>query len=353
MMEAAGIEMLPPSVGIPVVREELTRATPFGEVVMAGSLGLLLKERDAEGGILLDAVAPLRGPMLGRLTAVSLAKGVTVETTLDPSKQGFLFDHKIDDVAVLPGVMGVEAFAEVSALLLPGWSVAAVENVDFVAPFKFYRGEPRTLTVHAQLQPEGSEVVAHCELLGTRPITGQPAQTTVHYRARVRLTRNRPSVPPVAPVNATKGTEVGSGDIYKLYFHGPAYQVLERAWRDGGGAAALVASDLPSDHEPADLPLLTAPRLVESCFQTAGLFEMGVRGRMALPHHIDRVAALLPMPDSDTRLYAVAVPSDGGFDARIIDATGNVYVEVQGYRTVELPSPVDAGLLAPLASAMA
>ena len=39
MMEMAGIDMLPPEVGVPVVRRELTAAGAGGEVVVAGSLG--------------------------------------------------------------------------------------------------------------------------------------------------------------------------------------------------------------------------------------------------------------------------------------------------------------------------
>ena len=43
--------------------------------------------------------------------------------------------------------MGIEAFAEAAPALAPGWRVDAVEDVDFLAPFKFYRGEPRAVTV--------------------------------------------------------------------------------------------------------------------------------------------------------------------------------------------------------------
>ena len=51
MMEAAGIDMLPPEVGVPVVRRELTAAGAGGEVVVAGALGVLLDERHPTGGL--------------------------------------------------------------------------------------------------------------------------------------------------------------------------------------------------------------------------------------------------------------------------------------------------------------
>ena len=44
---------------------------------------------------------------------------------------------------MLPGVMGMEGFAEAAHALLPGWQVTALEDVELLAPFKFYRDEPR------------------------------------------------------------------------------------------------------------------------------------------------------------------------------------------------------------------
>ena len=88
--------------------------------------------------------------MVGRSTRHGRLAGLTVETTLDPTAQPFLNDHRIDGTAVLPGVMGIEAFAEVARLLVPGWHVVRIEDVDFLAPVKFYRDEPRTLTIRAR-----------------------------------------------------------------------------------------------------------------------------------------------------------------------------------------------------------
>ena len=84
---------------------------------------------------------------------------------------------------------------------------------------------------------------------------------------------------------------------------------------------------------------------------------MGALGRMGLPLHIDRVSSLLllPAPESaDSRLYAV-VTSDqgrGSFDAEVVDATGNCYLHLSGYRTVAVPDAVDAEGLKVLKAAM-
>ena len=117
-MELAGIDMLSPEAGIPVIRRELTTGATCGEVVIADRLGVLLKEFDEDRGLressaeLLPNAFPRQGPMVGKLASMSLYDGYSIETTLDPKTQLFLHDHQIDGTPVLPGVMGVEAFAE-------------------------------------------------------------------------------------------------------------------------------------------------------------------------------------------------------------------------------------------------
>jgi hypothetical protein len=99
-----------------------------------------------------------------------------------------------------------------------------------------------------------------------------------------------------------------------------------------------------------------SPRLVELSFQTAGVFELGTSGRMGLPLHVDRVRAIRPPGTAGGRLFAVVTPSasgDGSCDAHVVDGDGNVYLVVDGYRTVELPGAASTAQLEPFRAAMA
>jgi hypothetical protein len=114
-----------------------------------------------------------------------------------------------------------------------------------------------------------------------------------------------------------------------------------------------LAADLPADHEPTTVPAELAPRLIELCFQTAGVWELGTAGRMALPTHADRVVRFAGADDPG-ELWAVVTPRDGGgVDAEVVDATGRIRVRLEGYRTIELPGGVDDAVLAPIRAAMA
>ncbi len=363
MMAMAGIDMLPPEIGIPAVRRELTAAGDGGEVVVAGSLGIMLSESPAGG---LDGqraqevlVATGHGPMLGEIIACTLAEGLVVRTLLS-AEQPFLDDHRIDGTPVLPGVMGIEAFAEVAAALVPGWEVQSIIDVSFLAPFKLYRDEPRVAEIRARLLPgDGGSLVAECTLLGRRALPGQPEQMTTHFTGTVILapagaTRAAVAEPPPTAKKAPP-VAVGSACVYDIYFHGPAYQVLSQAWAEGDVVVGLTPRELPANQVPADGALLAWPRLVELCFQTAGVHELGTTGSMALPARANRVD-IVRAPAGGTGTLsgarAVVTRNPDGDDAVVVDADGAVVLQLTGYTTTVLPGGPDESLLAPLRAAM-
>jgi NAD(P)-dependent dehydrogenase (short-subunit alcohol dehydrogenase family) len=355
MMDLAGIDMLPPEGGIPIVRRELEAGTR-GEVVVAQRLGILLNEWEEDGGIDREALeARLAGPMVSRVLGMGVYDGLAVEATLDPAEQPFLHDHQIEGIPVLPGVMGIEAFAEAVRVMFPDSRVDAIEDVHFLAPFKFYRQEPRAIRLHVLYRDSAEGIVADCRLIGVRQLPNLPEpQITVHFTARLHL-----SDEPAGDYDHRQPVEdsevrVSHEDIYRLFFHGPAYRVLESAWRADGTTVGLMPVDLPPHHQPEDEPLFAYPRLVELCLQTAGLAEMRATGKMGLPLHIDRLRLVRTPKAGQGRLRAVVEPSSevGGFDAYVIDETGAVYVIVHGYRTVELPGALGEDQLEPLRAVM-
>ncbi len=353
IMELAGIDMLPPEAGMPLIRRELTAGATRGEIVIGQRLGVLLKEWDTTSGLDVSAIeaawksSPTIGPMVAKLGSLSISDGYTIETTLDPQVQPFLHDHQIDGTPVLPGVMGIEAFAEAALCLLPGWQVEAIEDIAFLAPFKFYRGEPRVLRIETRihtLAPQHDRLAAECRLIGYRTLPNQTEpQLTTHFTARVRLAKQLMPQPAGKVWTAPNGSVIEAADIYRLYFHGPAYQVVEKAWWDGKQIIGLMARGLLPNHNPPALPTVTGPRLLELCFQTAGVWELGLQGRMGLPERVREVSWFRSPDLAEGRLHAVVTPdaAQGSFDAEVLDTKGNCYLRLQGYRTVALSDGVD------------
>ena len=266
VMKAAGIDMLPARAGIPIVRRELTLRRRGGEVVIGQRLGALVEENDPTGGLdtggtALTQAAGDRSGLFSDVVGWPVDRGLTVVASLDPAEQPFLHDHQIEGTPVLPGVMGVEAFAEAALLLQPEMRLAAIEDVAFLAPFKFYRHEPRQLTVTCQFTTDGDDLLARCALLGRRQLPNRDEpEETVHFTGTVRLVKTPIALDSVTLPAIVEPT-VTAEDIYRIYFHGPAYQVLDEAWKSDGGMVGRLAAKLPPSHHPEDISMVTVPRL--------------------------------------------------------------------------------------------
>ncbi|MEZ5098183.1 MAG: SDR family NAD(P)-dependent oxidoreductase, partial [Nocardioides sp.] len=335
IMAAAGVQMLPPEAGVAWIRRELASGPYSGEVIVAGALGMMAAEYHPGGG--LEETDGYAGAMLGPVS-LSVHDGLVVDLTLDPTEQPFLDHHRIDGTPVLPGVMGMEAFAEAARLLAPeGYQVRSVEDVSFLAPVKFYRDEPRTLRVSLTTEPAGEDLLAHAVLSAERVLPGHDAAVrTVHFTGTVRLSTAPPEAGREEVDLAPADRRLSPEQVYSFYFHGPAYQVVDEAWRSDGAALARLNGGLPSDHEPPEAPLVEAPRLVELCFQAAGLWQAGRDGELALPLAVGRVEVV----DTDTTGDLVAVARQTGhstYDARVVTADGRVVVRLDGYRCIPVP----------------
>jgi len=372
MMRRAGIDMLDPESAVPVVRREIIANGAGGEVVIARSLGILLDPPDPDGGLDLERANEQIDhafPVAGRVISLDTHRGFAFEVELDPQAEPFLHDHALDGTPLLPGVMGIEGFAEVASLICSGlgsggqhFTVTAIEDVRFEAPLKFYRQQPRTLTWRALVTPEDSGLVAHVTLESARELkVKQSLQTALHFSGRVHLeplpadardeahTEHR--APTAQAPNWSGAGPVEPEAIYRVYFHGPAFQVLDGVRADGNCVIGKLHSDLPPITTKTKQTLI-APRLIELCLQTAGVWEIGKTGTLALPTAIERVIIHRSQGNSES-VYAEIEPKPSQddelcFDARVIDQQGNVYLELQGYRTARLPDSVSDEQIAPI-----
>jgi hypothetical protein len=148
------------------------------------------------------------------------------------------------------------------------------------------------------------------------------------------------------------GPTLDAERVYSFYFHGPAYQVVSSAWRAGDTSVAALADSLPDNHVPSELTVLTAPRLVELCFQSAGLWQAGREDQLALPMRVGSASVLADPATATGGLHAVAHEiAPGVFDCVVVDADGTVVVRLDGYETIALPAPIPDDVAADLHAA--
>ena len=363
MMERLGIEMLKPASAAPMVCKALENHLS-GEFVVAGSLGLMEQGTQTTCGIdLQKADRALREGtpehlMSSNLTSYNIDHGIRLEAELDPTQLAYLRDHVINGIPVLPGVVGIEGFtiaarhiASVLGSGSRGFEVHHLENIRFLAPFKFYGNKRRVIqwNANAYRLADGIKVEATLESDIQRH-NGQ-SEHWLHFAGDLYLTPAKQTEGyNVEPPDWQDTESLTAGEIYTLYFHGPSFQVLESAQKvDGAILGKLNKQVLKTG---ADEPrLLATPLLIEMLFQTAGLYEAGATGKLALPQSVGNLK-LFKQPVNGLPIYAEIEPRWEGtnycFSGRVVDADGNVFLEMNDYRTSSFPFHVQSSLLEPL-----
>ena len=331
LLEAAGIGFLPLNQGSTVFRR-LVASELSGEIVVDCGIGML------EPAPFEPFVPP--APLFFGTAAESSRDGSTVSFTWPlHATSSWLDDHRIDGTAVLPGVMGLEAFAQSSRSLFPGLRVLGFENVNFDVPLKLHGERPVTARVDALALPpdtDGNSRV-RCRLMSrfTGPSGNAQGPERQHFSATVKMGADLGVTQPVKPNGAPmKNDEYDQEKIYDLFFHGQSFQVLEAAENYQDGMRARVAS------ERLDPPVgeqASAPMALEALFQAAGLWQIVNQGKMGLPSMAQSVTIYgTPAKKRTVECFTIR-HSDGSYEALLRDEDGRVYMALEGYEMATMP----------------
>ncbi len=337
VMQAAGVTPIPLSEGTRMFVQEWITGDLHPEVVIAGRVGQIDADRQVQEETL-PPVLPSENvegvesmPLLDGFISLVPQRFAVATRSLRLDRDLYLDDHRVDSVAYLPGVFGVEMFAEAAESLLTteereaGCTFTAAEDIEYRLPVKLLRERaldvrvvveritpvPEPRPPEPQPDPDGTD----SELLGAsvepEPVPLVPVkvrcrlesdfvnesgrllgETRVHFVGNVVL-----GVPEPHPVNRNLPIAPGEsvvfdhGDVYDHFFHGPTFQVLDSIARiEGPNVAAVARFEL--DALFADTPrprFRTAPLLREAMFQASGFWALSERETMSLPAGIRRI----------------------------------------------------------------
>ena len=264
-----------------------------------------------------------------------------------PAAQPFLHDHRIDGTPVLPGRHGHRGASPRSPrLLLPGWHVVGDRGRRASSrPFKFYRDEPRTLdAAGAAARRRRRQLVADCRLIGRRAAArpGRAAGDDALHRPRAPGARSAPAGAARPRRRRRRRRGVGRDDDLPRLLPRPrlpgARPRLARRTATSVGRLAARPAGRPRARRAADAR--SAPRLIELCFQTAGICgDRHDRPHGACRTHVDRVRGFARRRATPGRLCAVVTPARRTAASTPTWSTtpAACVVRLEGYRTVALP----------------
>lgn len=123
-------------------------------------------------------------------------------------------------------------------------------------------------------------------------------------------------------------------DVYKVLFHGPAFQVVDSVWFDGRDMFGKGHIPMPSLRKEPVVELLPI-RVIELCLQTSGMLDIALDGMMSVPKGIRSVS--LYTHSMTESVYTKAVKTELGNNILAYNRQGELLVAIEGYETKEIP----------------
>ena len=361
IFDDAGVTLIPLDYGKMKVREELLYSGAENEVTIAGKVAFL----DADKIILPDGLSKEawelqqeiegnreRYTLIDRVLSFRKNEELVVEKHLNSKIDLYLSDHSIEGNPYLPGVMGVEIFAQTSRLMFPKMHPLVMEDVDFRMPVKLLRGRPLDVRIICSVEERNKKKVivnVSVESDFINPGGIKMGDPRVHFTGKVMMGNRKTKAKKIKDLKVPKGIKLSNNDIYERFFHGPTFQVLEsvldvdRKMKEeavGWGRFREPAGNFFSFTEAFSFE--SAPMFREFGFQTCGMMDMFHRDNMSLPNSIKRLE-LYEVPKKSKGFLSRIIfkgDTDNGpmkithYDVEIMDGEGYVIDRMTDYEMI-------------------
>ncbi|MFH1619540.1 MAG: SDR family NAD(P)-dependent oxidoreductase, partial [bacterium] len=332
-LKSQGVDFLCPEEGMQALTDELVYGrTP--EIVLSGNLGSLDWDKQLE--YVQGTAGGQNGPFMEKVTRLARNKELLVSKEFSLEKDPYLKDHSIQGTPYVPGVMGLEIFAE-AAGLLTGKTPVGLEHVSFSLPVKLLRNKPVEARIKAVWKGDAADIKIESDFINPSGLKmGKPR---THFTARTVAAGDPAPLWNVMkkPQTPVLKYSIGRETIYKAYFHGPSFRVLDGIVSiDPKNVTAIYKKPAaPLWNDPCKKPVFH-PMLIEAAFQTCGYNDLHFAKRMSLPDAIGRVLVYRNQEDADMLfIHSSFKGRDNAgksvYDAFVFDETGRLWVELNDY----------------------
>ncbi len=307
------------------------------------ALGVPLIPLDEGAQMLVDDLADRSGdvevvlggePKMGPLAAAHGERSVALRVHVSEASHGYLADHTIAGVPVVPMVLAVEWMARAAHACRPDLQLASLTDVSVNSGIKLdHFAEGHWFDVSAREISNGTGAVL--------AVTITDLRGRRHYSATAQLTEERATAPK-APAEAS-GLSSFEGSIYDghILFHGSTFQVLKEL--EGISDKGIVARSVTTTPGAgwSDEPWQTDPAAFDGGLQMALLWSQRVLGGASIPMKLGAVRSYTQGPTRGPVRAALTGAVRGRdktvADIVFTDASGEVVAELQGVEAILRP----------------
>ncbi|MFO0752029.1 MAG: SDR family oxidoreductase [Thermodesulfovibrionales bacterium] len=340
-----GVSLVTPEEGRRLFLDEVAHPGGVHTEVICGK-GPWEQQEEERGRIETEAQAAAGGaswPLLHRTRVSSLPTGEKSIVLSLGEDHGYLNDHRIDRVPVLPAAAALELMSEAAGSFEPGLHVVEARDCRLLKGIEV-KGRAPDLELLLSGPADGGSGVYEVKS-AIRSMNGNGGARS-HYRSVLHLARQFPGGFTHTP-RLHAGKRLSAAKAYDEWlFHGPRFQVIEEIeGLSAEGARALLRTTSPAqwmvNGEPGPDRWVFDPAVVDAAAQMAIVWARAYRNETPLPVRFGRVvryAAHLPgrvymnfalLPPEEPRLVRATVV--------FTDADNNVVLLIEGLECVASP----------------
>ncbi len=339
-LQLVDMDFMPAAEGVDHLIRELHAGAPEAEV-------LITQERYYARFYSEDAGAPAASPgvlrpLLGGSPVDERGDTRVFSCTLDPERDVFLTEHRLDGRPLMPLVAGLELAAEAALDDVPGPFV--VHSVEVSNGLRFQ--DDRTQTVRIRTSGSGAGPM-HCEVVSD--FCARDGTLLESDRPFVRATFAKMDPALDWPLHLNGNTPRGPwrkltyNDAGSRFHHGPAFQSLRRfRLTDDGLWGAVIAPavvEVGGTGRPA-VGWRIHLSVLDACFYATACLSWSLRPGHSIPAGVDQlVVGRFPLPREDCLVHVVAgeqTDTSGRFDFRLYGADGEALLDARGYRIARI-----------------
>ncbi len=266
-------------------------------------------------------------PLIGELV-VNIDGLVVCERKLSIENDLYLDHHRFNNIPFLPGVMGLELFAELGKFVYPNKEISEFTDVEFRSAVRLKDDKPRH--IRASLRKVNEKVHAILELLYKKDGEGTQEKKLCFIAT---LVFNQKTTEKQATPQLKKMPLLNKEIIYQILPHGPLFQVVSEINHINKEVIAIGNFKKRQHFNWKHDKLLMDPLPIEAGFQAVGLMDFINTGKAGLPSKIGRIKFF--NANGNPHFIIGEKKSENNFVFKVLSKKGEVILKVEDYQIVE------------------
>jgi acyl transferase domain-containing protein/NAD(P)H-dependent flavin oxidoreductase YrpB (nitropropane dioxygenase family)/acyl carrier protein/NAD(P)-dependent dehydrogenase (short-subunit alcohol dehydrogenase family) len=339
VLESRGLTFLPLNQGVDFFMNEI-RDRKTLEAVFTGPD----KEFDKDG--LMDETEMV-SPFLDSVEEESSEK-IVFSRVLDLKRDIFLKDHALEDIPVFLGAAGIETMAEAAHYAAKDRNKRLSFVTDFEIPYgiKILKKRPKKIEIEAVSLDKENNLI-ECRISSRFESAVLTGDKKLHYKGLFHFTESEPfeekiEIPEFFPVKSSEKAEELLYHPKRLFMDGSFRTIKEILSFKDSTLVTRVSHNKPREFfKGQSFPkFYTDLILVDSMFQTGGIFEFLTSNNLVLPYGAEKFRFAAPVEKGkDYLCITTKISSDertDTFNLILADENGRVFMEAENFKMVKL-----------------